>query len=170
MKLINPENKINNEIGTKLKHDINKVKIPYHMGSMNKLKGDDLNGINKWKKKYDDEYYIYSDKLDGISGLLIIKDNIKKLYKRGDKNISADISHLIEYIPSINNIKTDKNIVFRGELVISKNNFKKYENKMKNARNMVNGITINKTINEKILKDIDFVIYEIVDPFKNFEK
>jgi len=101
-----------------------KVKLPYHMGSMNKFKKN--KDILKWKQKYDSEVVI-SEKLDGISALLIYNDNDIhniKMYSRGDGTYGKDISFITKYINlpkmSVNNI------TLRGELIISKENFKKY--------------------------------------------
>ena len=43
-----------------------KTKLPYYMGSMDKIKTDEKT-LNNWLKKYNGEGYILSDKLDGIS-------------------------------------------------------------------------------------------------------
>ena len=42
----------------------NKVKLPYILGSLNKVKPDN---INKWLDKYKDEEFCISQKLDGVS-------------------------------------------------------------------------------------------------------
>ena len=137
-----------------------KVKLPYHMGSMNKFKKN--KDILKWKQKYDSEVVI-SEKLDGISALLIYNDNDIhniKMYSRGDGTYGKDISFITKYINlpkmSVNNI------TLRGELIISKENFKKYEALYSNARNMVSGIVNSKKIDIDILSDIDYVVFEII--------
>jgi DNA ligase (NAD+) len=47
----------------------NKVTLPYYMGSQNKIK-DSEEEISKYKKKYKGPYVI-SDKLDGVSCLIV---------------------------------------------------------------------------------------------------
>jgi len=144
----------------------NKIKLPYFMGSMDKLKTTEQDKLNKWKKKYNKNDYVIMDKLDGISGLYIndSKGNIK-LYTRGDGIIGQDISYLINTIPSLKNIKGLKNkISIRGEIIISKKNWKKYVDQFSNARNMVSGLVNTKKIDINIMKDIDFVVYEILEP------
>ena len=144
----------------------NKIKLPYFMGSMDKLKTTEQDKLNKWKKKYNKNDYVIMDKLDGISGLYIndSKGNIK-LYTRGDGIIGQDISYLINTIPSLKNIKGLKNkISIRGEIIISKKNWKKYVDQFSNARNMVSGLVNTKKIDTNIMKDIDFVVYEILEP------
>ena len=158
---------------------INKAKLPYYMGSMDKIKNNEK-ALNNWIKKYNDENYVLSDKLDGISGLLNYKRNEEiKLYTRGDGEVGQDISHLlkfINYIPNLGNSTED--IAVRGELIITKENFikiKKTDTKIKNIRNAVAGIFNAKKPNLKIAKYIDFVSYECIrpdnlDPKSQFKK
>lgn len=146
----------------------NKVELPFYMGSMNKIKVTDINDFNKWINEHQSPYYI-SDKLDGISAMLEIdkEKNITKLYTRGDGKIGTDITPLIKYLnltKIINNIKGNY-VVIRGELVMTKDKFKKYESIMANARNMVAGIVNSKKIIPERVKDIDFVTYEIITPW-----
>ena len=147
----------------------NKVTLPYTMGSMNKVKPDNIDFINNFKNKYKDNWVI-SDKLDGVSALLVI-DNVAKqynLYTRGNGTIGTDITNLLDII----NIKFNKTIktklVVRGELIMSKQKFKKYADTMANARNMVSGIVNAKTIDTTRAKDIDFVAYEVVEPWLSY--
>jgi NAD-dependent DNA ligase len=147
----------------------NKVVLPYTMGSMNKIKPENVDIINNFKTKYHGPWLV-SDKLDGISALLVI-DPIKKqnsLYTRGNGTIGTDITNLLDVI----NIKIPSSIknkiVIRGELIMSKEKFKKYASTMANARNMVAGIVNSKTISKSKAKDVDFVAYELVDPWIPF--
>jgi NAD-dependent DNA ligase len=154
-----PNNGIINEIGACV--GTRKVKLPYFMGSMDKIKPD-TEALNKWKNKYSGPY-ILSCKLDGVSGLYTTENNVAKLYTRGDGKIGQDISHLIPYLrlPKI------KGLVIRGEFILSKSIFEtKYKTKFANARNMVAGIINNKTINENIMKDLQFIAYELIKPEK----
>ena len=107
--------KFNDKIGAKVMR--NKVKLPYFMGSMNKIKPD-TNALDKWIAKYSGPYVI-STKLDGVSGLYTVENNVEKLYTRGDGTIGQDISHLIPYLRLPNKINK---IAVRGEFIISKNN------------------------------------------------
>ena len=166
IKEIDPTNKIFKKVGAKILTK-NKAKLPYYIGSMDKIKPTDQNILNKWLDKYTNQY-IYSDKLDGVSGLLVYNDLKLKLYTRGNGNEGTDISNLIQWIPTISNIKLDKlsnNYAIRGELIISKKNFLKYIDIMANGRNMVSGIVNSKTINTDIVSDIDFIAYELINPW-----
>jgi NAD-dependent DNA ligase len=156
--------------------EIKKVKLPYHMGSMNKYKLSDSHKFNKWLTEYKGTYTI-SDKLDGVSALYYFDDGKAHLYKRGDEQIGSDISFLIPYIPSLNKLKkfNETKLGIRGELIISLDNYEKYTgNKTTNSqsndgpstnpRAMVAGLTNKKTIDPNTVKLIDFVAYEMVFP------
>jgi len=150
-------------IGSKITSD-KEVKLPYFLGSMNKMKNE--NDVNKWLTKYKDDVYIIEDKLDGVSCLLIINNEEIKLYTRGDGEFGTNISHLssyIKHIPKLNNCS----LTVRGELIMRKETFyEKYSKTFANPRNMVSGIINSKTIKEET-KDIEFVAYEIINKSNN---
>lgn len=164
-----PNSDIFKKIGAPIKGK--KVKLPYWMGSMNKLKDD--KGIEEFVEENPGNYLI-SDKLDGVSGLLCInggsRDNIKfKLFTRGDGEYGQDISHLLSLINIINFkdiLKEKKEYSIRGELIMSKKNFEKYADTVPNARNMVAGIVNSKvsSLDPSRAADVDFVAYELIEP------
>lgn len=160
---IYPKSGVLKIIGAPIEFEKEKVKLPYFMGSMNKIKHE-TNALNKWKTKFKGSY-ILSAKLDGISALYVIKNGIAKLYTRGDGEFGQDITYLIPYINIFNNKKYE-NTVIRGELIMKKNIFeKKYSNSASNARNLVAGIVNSKKLaTEEKFKDIDFVAYEVIRP------
>jgi len=149
------------EIGAPVEHS--KVKLPYPMGSLNKVKPDS-NELDKWIKKYSGPYEL-SDKMDGISALLY-KENKgidgMKLYTRGDGIFGQDITHLLKYIKI--GTKIPKGVAIRGELIMSKKNFAKIANKMKNARNAVAGVVNSKTVDTKMAGMVDFITYNVIYP------
>ena len=147
------------EIGANLK--LNKVKLPYYMGSLDKVKPA-TGVIEKWVKNYPGPYVV-SYKLDGISALLCKENNKVSMYTRGNGVEGRDISHCIKDI-GINITKLANGDAIRGELIISKNNFKKIEDKMANARAGVSGIIGTKNPEPKILKLVDFVAYWVLNP------
>ena len=151
------------EIGYKLREGENRVILPHWLGSMDKIKPEDKDKFDRWLNKQKSQCYFISEKLDGVSCLFIYDKNDNKisLYTRGDGKIGADISYLAPYLNYIpKRLKND--IVVRGELIISKNNWKKHTSKYSNPRNMVSGLVNSKTIKEGI-NDIDFISYELIE-------
>ena len=150
------------EIGASVKHSKNKATLPYYMGSMDKIKPD-TNELLSWTNKFKGPY-VLSSKLDGVSGLYTSEDQNPKLYTRGDGNVGQDISYLIPYL----NLPTNKGLVIRGEFIIKKDIFEeKYKNEFANPRNMVAGILNHKHIDQKKIKDVHFVAYEVIKPVLN---
>jgi DNA ligase (NAD+) len=156
MKQNYPQNEVIMEIGAKTKV---KVKLPYEMASMDKIKPDS-NALSNWVNKYKGSSYVLSCKLDGVSGLYSTEGKMPKLYTRGDGKYGQDISHLIPYL----RLPKVKNIVIRGEFIISKKVFEeKYKSTFANPRNMVAGLINQKTVNNAI-NDVCFVAYEVIVP------
>ncbi len=176
----NPKSKLLKEIGAKVKLK-NKVALDYWLGSMDKIKSHNVKELQKWSKTYKAPYY-FSDKLDGISALVIYRTNgTINLYTRGTADEGLDITPLIKYLnlPSFEQVsktklkssKKDILIALRGELIMTKKVFdKNWSSTMKNSRNAVAGLVNSKTINPKLANDTSFVIYEVVDPFVPFEE
>ena len=151
-----PSNNAVKEVGAEVER--NKVKLPYLMASMDKIKPD-TGALAAWKQKYKGPY-ILSCKLDGVSGLYTTEGAVPKLYTRGNGIVGQDISHLIPYL----RLPKTKNIVVRGEFIIPKSVFaEKYQSKFANPRNMVAGIINHKTITGSV-NDLHFVAYEVIKP------
>ena len=132
-----PKNKAVTEGHTKCKMDIvkNKVKLPYEMWSMDKIKPD-TGALDKWKKKYSGPY-VLSCKLDGVSGLYSTEGDTPKLYTRGNGKVGQDVSHLIQFL----RLPKEPNIVIRGEFIVPKDIFiEKYSSRFANPRNFVAGL------------------------------
>jgi NAD-dependent DNA ligase len=167
LKHLKPDSEILKVVGAPIRGK--KIKLPYWMGSMDKIKADDIL-INKWTKRYTGPYVI-SDKLDGVSCLLTRSDQKINLYTRGDGSYGQDITHLLNVINmSIDTLtiqKQPEKIAIRGELIMRKDKFVKYSKIMANARNMVSGIVNSKkeSVNKEHAKDIDFVAYEVIEPW-----
>ena len=147
------------KVGAPIKKDNEKVNLPYYMGSLDKIKPS-MNTFNKWINKYEGPYVI-SYKLDGLSGLIHKINNKVYLYTRGDGTKGRDMSDILKYI-NINTEKLENGDAIRGELIMSKLNFKKIEKEMANARNAVGGI-ITKGV-PSMLKLVDFVPYWVLNP------
>ena len=155
-----PSNQAVHQIGAPIEHGSRKVTLPYHMGSMDKIKPD-TSALATWMTKYKGPY-VLSGKLDGVSGLYTTEGSAPKLYTRGDGKVGQDISHLIPYL----RLPKAKGLVIRGEFIIPKAVFEtKYKTSFANPRNMVAGLVNHKTVTEPV-KDIHFVAYEVIKPVK----
>ena len=153
-----PKNKIAKEGHTKC-IEKNKVKLPYEMWSMDKIKPD-TNILRNWVKTYKGPY-IVSCKLDGVSGLYSTEGGIPKLYTRGNGVVGQDISHFIPYF----NLPNIPDITLRGEFIIKKSVYiQKYAKDFSNPRNFVAGIINQKNPNPLTCMDINFVTYEVLKP------
>jgi DNA ligase (NAD+) len=167
----NNDNKYNNIIGHKIRDDDVEVKLPYWLGSLDKIKLYEPEKLDKWIDYINNLYgqnkkrFIITDKLDGVSCLYVKKGDKINLYTRGDGINGKDITYISEYI----NFLPDNNneyICIRGELVINKKNFKNLQISSKRdeynfMRNCVSGLIKSKTF-KKELKYIDFIAYEII--------
>jgi NAD-dependent DNA ligase len=165
LKEINPNNPILKKVGSVVWGE--DVKLPYWMGSMDKIKFGDIKSFNRFVVKYPGPY-VLSDKLDGVSCLVYVTKNEISLYTRGDGEYGKNITHLLNYLIPKSSQKLLLNfnsIAIRGEIIMSKQKFLKYSGKVPNARNMVAGIVNTKP--EKLkdeINDVDFVSYEIIEP------
>lgn len=138
-----------------------KVKLPYYMGSQNKIR-DSEEEITKFKAKYKGSYVI-SDKLDGISCLVVYNSMGTRIYTRGNGTEGQDISHIIDYVKGIpKTLNTE--MAVRGELIISRKNWEKLKEYGANARNVVAGAINSKILNKTIMSNIEFVAYSLLNP------
>ena len=159
-----PKNKNLNEVGVSKVKD--SVKLPYFLGSMDKVKPD-TDGVIKWrnkqlKKPFNKEFnYSLGAKLDGTSALIhngiIGKDNLRrtKMYTRGSGTHGKDITVLLAHLVDekvINNLHSNFNkyykddnyaeeqdIAIRGEIIMTNPNLEKF--------NKENGESIDKARN-----------------------
>lgn len=146
-----PDSELFKTIGAPIANLEDKVKLPYYLGSLDKVKpGEKV--LTKWLKDNEGSILI-SEKLDGLSCLLIIEKgsgngaggadvsgvsggtggsdgNIKmKLYKHGDGYEGQEITNLLENVNKGKlNIKEiekllsiHKHIAIRGEIIIKNN-------------------------------------------------
>jgi DNA ligase (NAD+) len=164
IKEVNPTSNVLKTIGANICINKSKVKLPYFMGSMDKIKPD-TDSLKKWKVKYKDDYVITA-KLDGVSGLYELKENKEYLYTRGNGKYGQDISDFIKYfkenkvLPNMN-----EDVVIRGEFMISKVDFNNnYSLNSSNARNFVSGIINSKHVEYNKISNIKFIAYEVIKP------
>jgi DNA ligase (NAD+) len=158
-----PDSKFLSQIGSTIKNG--KVKLPIHMGSMNKKKTE--KDIDKWIKTYPDEVLL-SDKLDGISFLLNKKNGKIQILTRGNGKEGKDISKIQDFvnINKLNKLNKKKDFMVRGEILVSKENYIKVKDEFANPRSFVAGMSNQKDFSKKeeYLKLVDFVVYELIEP------
>lgn len=167
MKDVLEERDVENEFLKEIGAPVSKlaVKLPYPMGSLTKIKPEN-DTLDAWVKKYKGPY-VLSDKLDGTSAQFYKEsETVYKLYSRGNGTEGQDISHLIKYVvpASVKTADIPVGTSVRGELLISKEDFKKISNKMKNARNATSGLVNSKTIDKTIAALCQFVAYAVLHP------
>lgn len=139
------------DVGAAVSDGQGKVQLPYWLGSMDKRHG----GVAL------KEPLVISDKLDGVSGLLVVSQNGAQLLTRGNGSVGRDISGIIPHL----NLKVPKRpMVIRGELVMKRSVFATLRNGESNARNTVAGFANSKRETKGLRKKIDFVSYEVLEP------
>lgn len=137
-------------------------KLPYPMASLEKVKPGTRELLNFLSAAGKEIWW--SVKLDGVSGMLVYSDGlVKKAYTRGDGNIGGDVTYMIDHItfPSISDVRY-KNIVVRGEFIISRALWEKYKYIYSNPRCFVTA-KINAGYVSIGIDDITFVAYDIID-------
>lgn len=157
--VVEDDEEINEERGAK-------VKLPFEMPSLNKAKqGTGI--IDKWLLKHPSPYCV-SDKIDGISLLYVKRGTKTSIYTRGRKgvighDVTRHLKHLDVFCVGEGDVKNVKNLVVRGELVITKDKESAFKCET-NLRNIVSGCINHKTSNPLQLSHIRFVTYQVLEP------
>ena len=167
----------NTKIGAEIQG--RKVKLPIHMGSMDKLKPGQP-ALAKFLNEYTNDKVI-SSKLDGISLLIGKTFGEPRAYTRGNGCFGKDVSQFLKYLKtrSGDNLydivsKFENEIYVRGELIISKMNWDKFSHLGSNARNTAMGIMNRKLITDEVAI-CDFLGYQyiskdVLNIFEQFNK
>ena len=111
-----------------------KVKLPFVLGSLNKVKTD---SVYDWFKSKGKHHYIASDKVDGASFMVIYEDG-KPIagFTRGDGEYGKDISNKVKlFCPDISN---KGHWVFRGEADLPNPSKFGYKNRRNGAAGLLN--------------------------------
>ncbi len=155
---IDPHNPQLTRVGSPTAH-ARKTKLPFPMASLNKYRPGQ-GELAEWKRKYPGPWMI-SDKLDGASIQPVYGDEFYEAFTRGDGRYGQDISFMLdhfrmpEYCPYS---------ALRGEVIMSKSKFAaEWSEAFKNARNMASGL-LNRKDAHPASKDIDVVLYQVLDP------
>ena len=145
-----------------------KVKHPFILGSMTKIKAEEPVEVKKWIGENIKTKMSISAKVDGISSRATFKDGkLVGLYSRGDGQFGMDYtdkSGFVKGLPSMLPYKFTGEV--RGELVIFKSDFEGIKDKYKNPRNACAGICNRKMGDKKFnvdeLRLVSFVPYTIL--------
>lgn len=164
-----PEHPVLARIGAPVIANATKVRLPFWMGSMDKIR-DDPKMLERWVKNYSDpSSYVISDKLDGNSAMYHVTTHGHAMYSRGDGLEGQDVSHILPYVQGIpKGLTVSKEpLAVRGELIISKKGWSHVSDKGANARNVVAGLmhaTKRANENADVCRHVEFVAYELLSP------
>ena len=145
-----------------------KVKHPFIMGSLNKLKAENPNDVKQFIKDYVTGCLNISAKVDGISSRAHYEDGmLMSLTTRGDGSFGMNITDKMSYIKSLPaKIKCKDTLDIRGELVILKDDFEdlnaKNINAFANSRNACAGIMNRKDWNADDVSHVSFIAYTVL--------
>jgi NAD-dependent DNA ligase len=140
-----------------------KIKLPYNMGSLNQIYEGE---VEAWVAKYNlyDEDIIITDKLDGVSCMLVYNnDKFSIAYSRGNGIEGADISRHVKYIQDVPVDVNADYLTVRAEIIMQNDVFNEYySDKYANPRNFVAGAMNRKETDDSVLKHLNVIAYEIV--------
>jgi len=111
-----------------------KVKLPYHLGSLNKVKTDT---VVKWLKDKDKGIFVISEKVDGASFMVEYQDGeVVAAYTRGDGDKGQDITEKAKlFCPRMD---FGGYWAFRGEAVLPNPSDFGYKNRRNGAAGLLN--------------------------------
>ena len=148
-----------------------KIKLPYYMGSLDKIR-EDPKALVRFVAKYPGDY-VAMDKLDGNSALVVYDTSGRAtgIYSRGDGTTGQNLAHLLPLIGKKAGLPVvtagplaGRAFAVRGELIISRAEWAKIADLGANARNVVAGAMHTRTPNPKIAAAIRFVAYDLLEP------
>lgn len=169
-----PTNPLLSEIGEKPPEDsrLKKVKHTIPMGSLNKV--NETEEFERWAGKHQVEYekkllFSLQMKLDGISVEIVYKGGVLvQAITRGDGIEGEDITHNVQLMRIPKRLTTDEDLNLRGEILLSKGDFKRYfsEGGYANPRNTVAGLSRRKDPDPRV-KYMDILFFDVAG--KEFE-
>jgi DNA ligase (NAD+) len=145
-----------------------KVRLPFMMGSLNKLKCQEPETIARFAAKYAPDRLHVSAKVDGISACLVYKGNrLVHAATRGDGTLGESLDDKIRFVKGVVPelpLPTKKDLAIRGELVILKKDFEDMDGT--SPRNVCAGIMnrkrTSKEWNEADLGRVTFIPYTVL--------
>lgn len=164
-----PKHPLLKQVGSAKVAGKKKVKLPYPLFSLSKIKPDMPKELARWLAKHPGPYVI-SNKEDGSSLELVYGAKVAKgwalsaVYTRGDGVIGQDVSHLAPYldVPRL----APKEMAIRAEVSMSDAVFKKSfaTDGFANSRNLVAGMMNRVRGDHSALKKAHVLAYEIISP------
>lgn len=147
-----------------------KVRHPFVMGSLDKLKHEEPEAVLKWIRGHVPKSMSISAKVDGISSRAEYRDGrLVSLTTRGDGHLGLDVTSKAKWVKSLPDVLSSPftgNV--RGELVILRRDFESIREKYANPRNACAGIMNRKDGDRKFSESearlISFVPYTILGP------
>ena len=160
LKKLKPDSLVLKKIGAPIRDDKKKVKLPYWMGGMDKMKPA-TTAMRLFFSKNKAPYFL-SDKIDGAACLLTYSDGkLNGIYSRGESDYGQDLIFLKNYlkIPKKVNIKED--FYVKGELNVTKKDYQeKFTEEATKARGVVTGVYNSLEPNIETLQALVFSAYE----------
>ncbi len=162
-----PRSKALKQVGAKVSSRAIKIKLPFPMGSLNKIKPG-TKEFEAFTKNYPGPYVV-SDKEDGSALQLDYRDGLK-IYTRGTGIIGRDVTRIATHLNIPQKLKTP--MVIRGELSMSQAAFDAKYTTVKlgekegyaDKRSMVNSlVNVNKS-NTDHMADTVFIAHSILSP------
>ncbi len=146
---------------------LREVKLPFYISSLNKIKTE--RELKLWLSKYPHNSKLITDKLDGLSGIATVSRDSVQLFKRGDRLIGTDITHIVPHIHGYSvfrsvgsKLQPNEKLYVRGELIMSRTAFERYSSRLVDGRSAVSGLTNTKEVKPDELRDIRFVVYQLL--------
>lgn len=141
-----------------------KVKHPYILGSLDKMKSEKPDEVIKWLQKNIKTSMNISAKIDGISCRCHYENGkLVSASTRGNGTFGEDLTDKIKYVKGVQkSISIKDPIDIRGELVILKSDFDTLADEFANPRNATAGIMNRKDWNKDDIEKVSFVSYTIL--------
>lgn len=174
LRSVDPFNKYFTKVGSSVRGD--KVSLPVPMGSLDQLHED--SDIQRWLSKLSpDEQLIISDKLDGVSAMVVFDESgaLQIAYSRGDGIKGHDITRHIKRIKQFpSQVKFPSclkgSFAVRCEVILPKEKFPYIQGEMnsrgepcKTARNYVSGQLNRKESDDLFYDNVHVIAYQVMN-------
>ena len=141
-----------------------KVKHPYVLGSLDKLKSEEPEKVAKFISENLKTKLNVSAKVDGISCRLHYENGmLKSASTRGNGTFGEDLTDKIKHVKNVPAEISVKDVIdVRGELVILKDEFTEFSSEFANPRNAVAGFMNRKDWKAEDIEHVSFIAYTVL--------